>query len=167
MKFFNKKLLVFGNTSLLYAAFVFAITILLLTSCSNRQGDGKLPASVVENPATANNPLDIDAMPVMSFDKLEHDFGKILQGEMITYAFRFKNTGRSPLVIASVSSSCGCTVADYPTDAMPPGKEGFIKVTFDSNNRRGFQSKTVTVLANTQPNTVTLRVTSQVVSSSD
>lgn len=145
------------------------LTLALMTfiSCKPTGDKNKLPSSIVENPATAAGSVKADDMPVMYFDKLEHDFGRVIQGEVITYAFRLENTGRKPLVIASVSSSCGCTVADYPAGALEPGSEGFIKVTFDSNNRRGFQSKTVTVLANTQPNSVTLRVKAQVVSSAD
>ncbi len=144
-----------------------ALAILTFVSCKPSTDKDKLPSSIVETPATAAGSVKADDMPVMNFDKLEHDFGRVIQGEVITYAFRLENTGRKPLVIASVSSSCGCTVADYPTGALEPGSEGYIKVTFDSNNRRGFQSKTVTVLANTQPNSVTLRVKAQVVSSAD
>ena len=94
---------------------------------------------------------------------MEHDFGKIIQGEIVTYAFKFENTGKSDLLVSAVSASCGCTATKYSKDPVAPGSDGFIQVTFISEGRKGFQNKTVTVLANTQPNKTTLRLKAVVV----
>lgn len=77
------------------------------------------------------------------------NFGKITEGQKLSVSFRFKNTGSSPLVIASVQPSCGCTVADYPREPIPPGGEGEITGEFDSNGREGLQHKEITVRSNT------------------
>jgi hypothetical protein len=81
------------------------------------------------------------------------DFGQITEGQKLEVAFRFKNSGNKPLIIQSVQPSCGCTVADYPKEPIAPGKEGVIKGVFDSAGKPGVNTKTMTVLANTQGTT--------------
>ncbi len=98
----------------------------------------------------------------MKFDNLEHDFGKVIRGEIVTYSFKFKNTGNADLVIANISTSCGCTATEYPKTPVKPGAEDYIKVSFDSHDRSGFQSKDITIAANTQPSITTLRITAKV-----
>ena len=71
------------------------------------------------------------------------------------------------LIISNVSASCGCTATKYTKEAVPPGEEGVITVTFDSRKRRGFQNKAVTVSANTQPNRTVLRIKAKVISPND
>lgn len=79
------------------------------------------------------------------------DKGTINEGEKLEIVYRFKNTGNKPLIIKSAKGSCGCTVPEKPDAPIAAGKEGFIKATFDSNNRPGPNHKTVTVEANTEP----------------
>lgn len=81
------------------------------------------------------------------------DFGQITEGQKLEVAFRFKNSGDKPLIIQGVQPSCGCTVADYPKEPIAPGKEGVIKGIFDSAGKPGVNTKTMTVLANTQGTT--------------
>lgn len=100
----------------------------------------------------------------IQFDKLEHDFGKIREGEKASYRFRVKNPGRVPLRITDVKPSCGCTVPAWTKEPIPPGGEGFVEVVFDSQGRSGEQIKTVTVFANTDPPTHLLRFRGFVVS---
>jgi len=102
-------------------------------------------------------------MPQITFTEDEHDFGKVIQGEKVTFSFRFKNTGDGDLIIADVSSSCGCTVPKFTKEPISPGSDGTILVTFDSNNRKGFQNKTVTVVSNTQPNTKVLKIKAMII----
>jgi hypothetical protein len=80
------------------------------------------------------------------------NMGKINQGQKLQIAFRFKNSGKNPLVIQSVTPSCGCTVADFPKEPIAPGKEGEITGAFDSEGRSGLQHKELTVIANTEGN---------------
>jgi hypothetical protein len=145
----------------------FLITILisgLLLSCSmNTNKNSDLPAGVIQNPNTASGKSDPDKLPIIEFEKDIHDFGKIIQGEKVSFAFKFKNTGKSLLLISKVSTSCGCTVTDYPKEPIKPGESGKIDVSFDSEGKRGPQNKTATVFANTQPNTTVLRIQTMVV----
>lgn len=81
------------------------------------------------------------------------NLGKINQGQKLQIAFRFRNSGKNPLVIESVRPSCGCTVADYPKEPIQPGQEAQITGSFDSNGREGLQHKEISVTANTEGST--------------
>ena len=95
--------------------------------------------------------MSTEKQAVITFEKTEHDFGNVLQGEVVTCSFHFTNTGNVPLLISQVSTSCGCTVGDYPRDPIAPGKSGVIKATYDSKGHHGFQKRTLTVMSNTMP----------------
>jgi hypothetical protein len=86
----------------------------------------------------------------------------LLQGEVVTYSFHFTNTGNAPLLISSVNSSCGCTVGSYPHEPIAPGKEGSIKVSYDSKSHHGMQNRTLTVMSNTMPAKNILRIKAKV-----
>lgn len=126
-------------------------------------GEGTLSTDVVNNPNSASGKANQDALPVIAFTETEHDFGRILEGETVSYIFNFKNTGKSDLIIAEVSTSCGCTVPSYPKMPVRPGDSGTVKVAFNSNGKRGFQNKNIVVVSNTQPNTTIIRIKAQVV----
>jgi hypothetical protein len=138
------------------------------SACSSdvkkNQGDSNtIDPSVVNNPATASSGEKTTGnIPVFKFNEMSHDFGTILQGEKTSHAFRFTNSGKSDLVIRTASGSCGCTVPEYPKDPVAPGKEGVINVTFNSEGKEGKQNKTVTIIANTIPNSTVLTITGEV-----
>ena len=90
-----------------------------------------------------------DGAPVMEFDKLEHDFGVINEGDVVETIFSFKNTGKSALIITNASSSCGCTIPNYPRQPIAPGDSGEITVKFNSSGKPNMQTKTVTLVTNT------------------
>ena len=143
-----------------YFLSVFALVLCLCVSCNSDSEQGKLSTELVNNPKSATE--SSNRMPAIEFEKTEHDFGKVLQGEVVTYSFHFTNTGNAPLLISEVGSSCGCTVGDYPREPINPGKTGSIKVTYDSSGHHGFQSRNLTVMSNTNPAKTTLRIKGQV-----
>jgi len=140
------------------------IVIISIVGCkSGNNEQGTLPSDVVSNPNSATGNVDITKLPAFRFDETEHDFQRIIEGETVSYSFKFKNTGKTDLVIADVSTSCGCTVPSYPKTPIRPGGDGIIKVSFNSHGKRGFQAKNIVVVANTQPNTTLLRIKAQVI----
>jgi hypothetical protein len=95
--------------------------------------------------------LDNENPPVMVFELDEFDFGKIAQAQKVMHTFKFKNTGKSDLVIMSVKPTCGCTVpSDWPKNPIKPGESGEIKVEYDGSGN-GVVKKLITVNANTKP----------------
>jgi hypothetical protein len=83
----------------------------------------------------------------ITFETDVHDFGTINQGGDGTYEFKFKNSGKEPLIIQSAQGSCGCTVPQWPKEPIRPGGSGVIKVSYDTK-RVGAFTKTVTVTTN-------------------
>jgi hypothetical protein len=97
------------------------------------------------------------------FSEYEHNFGKVAEGEKVSYLFKFENRGTSNLVIAAATTTCGCTVPQYDSRPIPPGGSGNLEVVFDTSGRDGLQTKTITVKSNAQPPVVILKITAEVV----
>jgi hypothetical protein len=117
---------------------------------------------LVNNPNTANGSVDKDKLPIFEFEKEEHDFGRLREGEQVSYTFKFKNVGKRDLVISGQKTTCGCTVADYSKTPIKPGESGQVTVSFNSEGKGGMNMKTVTLTANTQPNTKVLTIRAEV-----
>ncbi len=83
------------------------------------------------------------------FEENIHDFGDIVETDgPKTNLFEFKNTGKSPLIINSVNSSCGCTTPKWTKKPIAPGGKGSIEVTYNPKNRPGAFNKTITIISN-------------------
>jgi hypothetical protein len=125
---------------------IYYITFLsvLLVSCDFRKKkDNKgLTATDLQMLSKPTTVQVIDSM---------YDFGKVNEGELVQYNFRFRNTGKNPLVIQNVSASCGCTVPEKPEKPIQPGEIGFIKVTFNSERRPGEVNKAISITSNADP----------------
>ena len=72
------------------------------------------------------------AQPKATFDKKVHEFGMVLWKHPATATFTIKNDGDKPLVISNVTTSCGCTVADWTKTPIAPGATGTVSSTFDA-----------------------------------
>lgn len=117
----------------------------------------------IEVPLTNDGKVDTAQLPKFTFVQDVYDFGQIKQGEKVSYSFKFKNTGSTPLIISSASASCGCTVPSYPEEPIQPGEESKVDVVFDSNGKMGMQTKTITLVSNTIPNTKVLYLRGEIV----
>jgi hypothetical protein len=142
---------------------VLAIVALAFSACQQNGSKGHAGAdssatsgssvsrtSVSSSIPDALTPAPADAA-VLTFEKPGYDFGKIKEGEKVHYNFKFKNTGKSPLIITNATATCGCTLPEPPKDPIQPGAEGVIKVVFDSTGKSGMQDKVITVTSNGNP----------------
>ena len=138
--------------------------IFIISSCEltdKRKDD--VDSSIINVPATASGTSKED-IPIVDFENSNFNFGEISQGEKVTFTYRFKNTGKSDLIIAKVEGSCGCTVMQgWPKHPIKPGGKGKIDVIFDSAGRRGKQNKSISVVANTIPSTTVLKLEGEIV----
>ncbi|MFN8153523.1 MAG: DUF1573 domain-containing protein [Bacteroidia bacterium] len=135
--------------------FLAACSLVLAASSVNAQTTDK-PASNAVAPAAA--PVENKNAPEMVFDVLEFNFGTIKQGESVTHEFTFVNNGKEDLVITNAQGSCGCTVPQYPKEAIAKGAKGVIKVTFNSAGKMGLQDKTVTLTSNAKNSPIILHL---------
>ena len=97
------------------------------------------------------------------FREYQHDFGKVSEGEKLSYTFVFDNKGTSDLIISSATTTCGCTVSKYDKKPIPPGASGNLEVVFDTSGRNSMQTKVVTVRSNASTPVVLVKITAEVV----
>ena len=122
-------------------------TLAIVTSCSTDPSKKAKESKAATTEATTPN---ADG-PVLTFDKLSHDFGTINEGEVVETVFTLTNTGTSDLIILNARGSCGCTVPDYPKDQpIAPGDSAEVTVKFDSNNKPNANNRSVTFTTNTE-----------------
>jgi len=144
--------------------FLYTIIIsscLIIGACGNNKSDGfdpKIDTDVV-NHDVQNESAD---KPEITFEETKFDFGTIKEGTKVTHAFKFKNTGKSDLIIGDAKGNCGCTVPKYPTQPIEPGETGVIDVEFNSAGKHGIQNKTVTLVTNSIPSTKILTISGEV-----
>lgn len=98
------------------------------------------------------------AQPKATFDKNVYEFGVVLWKHPVTATFKVKNDGDKPLVISNVTTSCGCTVANWTKMPIAPGATGEVTSTFDAK-ALGHFNKSVSVYCNAsvRPIYLTLR----------
>ena len=133
-------------------------------SNSNDTVNSLLSSSLVMNSETGEKVSSQSPMPEFNFEKDLHDFGQLIDGEKVSYSFKFTNSGNAPLIITNAKGSCGCTVPNWPKDPISPGETGTIDVTFNSSGRIGRQNKAITLTANTNPSRKVVNITSEVIS---
>lgn len=83
----------------------------------------------------------------MVFETETIDYGNIPVNSDGTREFIFTNIGNKTLIIETVQTSCSCMVASKPSEPIPPGGKGIIKVKYDTR-RVGRFIKTATVKSN-------------------
>src|SRR5665647_1610332 len=104
-----------------------------------------------------------DSTTVQMIDSV-YNFGNATDGEKVEYSYRFRNTGKNPLIVSSAVASCGCTVPEKPEEPIKPGETGFLKVVFNSKGRVGEVHKEVNVVSNAYPEFPVLQLIGEVVS---
>ncbi|NWJ51555.1 MAG: DUF1573 domain-containing protein [Bacteroidetes bacterium] len=137
-------------------AFKLSLVLCLIAfvfSCKQRKANNDIASGSVQN----------NEIPQVRFESDMHDFGEVVEGEKVSFSYKFTNLGKGPLIIKSVASSCGCTVGEYTKDTIKPGGQGDVTVSFDSWHRVGFQQKSVTVNMNTNPPSAILRFKARVI----
>ena len=134
--------------------------VVVLTSCSDTNNN--VQTDMIVFPEADGNYSG--ELPVINFDEPVFDFGKTLEGDILSHTYEFVNSGKSPLIITSVEPSCGCTVAkDWPKDPIPPGGKGAINVDFNTERRAGTVNKVIHVMANTAPAKTLLTIKGEVI----
>lgn len=151
---------------LLHIAYRIPLILLcfLFFGCGKKDNSG-LSVADIKNPITADGMDEQQeaTMPKFQFETLEYNFGKVIQGELLRYTFRFKNVGKSSLLISDVQASCGCTTSTPPKAPIRPGEKGEITVAFDSKHKSGEVSSYLVVTANTYPAQTLLTINANVV----
>ena len=108
-------------------------------------------ADIIRLPVSADKPTDTVNVPKIQLQESLYDFGEITEGVRVKHSFIFKNTGKMPLIITDVQTTCGCTVPDWNRNPIQPNATDEIKVQFNSEGKEGRMDKPITIIANTYP----------------
>ena len=123
-----------------------AFVALSFASC---QPNTKTAETTAADSTTATTAATQTSTAAISFATETYDFGEIKKGEIVTYNFKFTNTGKEPLIIKDALATCGCTVPEIPKEPILPGAEGVLKVVFNSAGKpAGPLRKQITVSSN-------------------
>lgn len=87
---------------------------------------------------------------ILQFKTLEIVRDEIPYDSPEQFVFEFKNKGKKPITIQGVSTSCGCTAAEKPSEPIQPRKKSKIVVSYDTK-RVGEFIKTITVTSDIAP----------------
>ena len=119
---------------------VLSVAVFAQEEASVKKSKGKKKEAIMVEDTTPK-------VPEIKFTYLVYDYGTILKnGDGVCY-FEFKNIGRADLQLTNVSSSCGCTVPQWPREPIPPGQSASIKVSYNTS-RVGGINKNVYVDSN-------------------
>ena len=86
--------------------------------------------------------------PRMSVEPPSFDFGKAIQNKTLQKEFSIKNFGDADLVLDSVSTSCGCTVAEGYSKVVKPGASTHLLVSLQTRTSTGKLQKSVLIKSN-------------------
>jgi hypothetical protein len=111
-----------------FLSVILMLSIFLL-SCRNEEG----------NKARGN--------AVITFAETNYEYGEIPFKGNGECEFAFRNTGKTPLVLTHVKSTCGCTIPEWPSEPVKAGEQGIIKVSYDTQ-RVGTFLKSIYVYSN-------------------
>ena len=133
----------------LYQIIIFSVVV-MFAACSNQENK-EINSTIVNIPVTADGKDEKTRMPKFEFEQTHHDFGKLIQGEKVSYTYKFKNVGNAALVISAVLPGCNCTVAQFTRTPIAPGESGTIGINLNTETKKGLTHNAVTVQANTYP----------------
>ena len=135
---------------------LFALAMLPLNSCKENATE-KINQDNVEK--AAERDAQTIVFPTISFDKTLHDFGEIQNGTPVETVFSYTNSGRSPLVVTDIKSTCGCTVPQgWSKEPLMPGESSQFSVKFNGKGANKV-SKTITLTTNTEKGREQVRIT--------
>jgi len=98
-----------------------------------------------------------DGKAILSLKTTRFDFGTIKQeGGVVSTSFEFVNSGKAPLIIQRVISSCDCAVVDWAKEPIIPGGSGSVKVAFNPAGKVGKFEKVITIYSNAENSTAAL-----------
>ncbi len=105
------------------------IVLMLLSSCSALQSTAPV------------KPVEVSSMLVFEPDRV--DMGIVKEGEDAIVFLRVRNAGDVMATIATVETSCGCSVAEPEQSLLMPGAFTRIKVVVDTFAKQGDAKKWV------------------------
>ena len=135
-------------------------SLVVFTSCKENAAEKIDKENVTK---AAERDAQAIVFPTITFDKTEHDFGQIMNGTPVETVFSYTNSGKSPLVVTDIKSTCGCTVPQgWNKEPLMPGASSQFTVKFNGKGANKI-SKTITLTTNTEKGKEQVRISAFIV----
>ncbi|MBX2966847.1 MAG: DUF1573 domain-containing protein [Cyclobacteriaceae bacterium] len=102
-------------------------------------------------------PLSADELakaPQLRLSAQTLEYGSMKQNQAVTRAVDITNTGKSLLEVRSVVGNCTCIKTEVNKQKLKPGESATISISFNPQDRKGAQTKSVTVYSSDPVNPV-------------
>jgi hypothetical protein len=133
-----------------YLVLFFLLNITFIQACHNKQPANSKPSALAGSEKKKN-------VAKIEFTEEIHNFGTLKQGEVVSFSFKFKNTGNGPLRLTKVDPTCSCLSVRYQKEDVDVSGSSFIEVIFNSEGEWGNQIKSVDIETSTgQVKTLTI-----------
>ena len=130
-------------------------SLVIFTSCKENAAEKIDQENVTK---AAERDAQAIVFPTITFDKTEHDFGQIMNGTPVETVFSYTNSGKSPLVVTDIKSTCGCTVPQgWNKEPLMPGASSQFSVKFNGKGANKI-AKTITLTTNTEKGKEQVRI---------
>lgn len=129
---------------------IVAIVIVMVSAC----GHAESKKAALLNPQEGFiASLDTAHYTTIEWLDSAQNFGTIPEGDSIKLTYTFINTGNTPLFLSGVRTSCGCTIVNFPKEAVLPGHTEKLAASFNSKFHPGYMHKLIVVKSNTKNGT--------------
>ncbi len=99
-------------------------------------------------------PEDLTKAPQLQIAAQAVEYGSMKQNQSVTKEIQVTNTGKSVLEIRSIQGNCSCIQSVADKTKLKSGESAVIKISFNPQDRKGTQTKSVTVYSNDPQNPV-------------
>ncbi len=89
----------------------------------------------------------VDPTTIEIEDPVRHYY-PILYGDELRVTYQVKNTGKNPLVISEIQTSCGCIAYDESKRIIPPGAKEELSFRYDSFKNLGYVKHQIRLYGN-------------------
>lgn len=136
---------------------VFALACSMSAAAFSQDKKDAVPVAAVKaEQVTATAATKADETLVLKEES--YDFGKIPQGKPVTHIFEVSNSGSTPLTIANVQASCGCTTPEWEKDKpIAPGATSKITVGYNAAAEGPFTKLVTVTYGDNQSKQITIK----------
>ncbi len=115
---------------------------------SNDTENPQMRLSFTGNVVTSELSKKMDKGPRIHLSSTQYNFGTVHAGTVVTGKLRFTNTGKGTLQIERLESSAKYVSVNTDKNILTSGASGELSIKFNSANRTGKITRTVTVYSN-------------------
>jgi hypothetical protein len=99
-------------------------------------------------------PEELAKAPMLRPGSSSVDFGSLRQNQPVSRELQLFNYGKSPLEIRALVGNCSCLQAVAEKQVLKAGESTVVTITFNPQDRKGTQNKSITVYSNDPRNPV-------------